>query len=71
MPQPQRTIGGACRNSSCHCLAQSGRRDWGVIRSNGKVVYRQLQAAVAKSGVPRAIVSDNGSDLHRGLALFS
>jgi hypothetical protein len=42
-----------------------------VPKSNGKVVYRQLQAAVAKSGVPRAIVSDNGPDLHRGIALFS
>jgi hypothetical protein len=41
-----------------------------VTESNGKVVYRQLQAAVAKTGVPRVIVSDNGSDLHRGIDLF-
>ena len=41
-----------------------------VTESNGKVVYRQLKAAVAKSGVPRAITSDNGPDLHRGIALF-
>jgi hypothetical protein len=41
-----------------------------VTESNGKVVYRQLKAAVAKTGVPRAIVSDNGPDLHRGIALF-
>lgn len=41
-----------------------------VTESNGKVVYRQLQAAAAKTGVPRAIVSDSGSDLHRGIDLF-
>ena len=35
-----------------------------VTESNGKVVYRQLQAAAAKTGVPRAIVSDGGPDLH-------
>jgi hypothetical protein len=41
-----------------------------VTESNGKVVYRQLRAAVAKTGVPRAITSDGGSDLHRGIELF-
>lgn len=41
-----------------------------VTESNGKVVCRQLKAAVAKTGVPRAIVSDDGPDLHRGIALF-
>jgi hypothetical protein len=41
-----------------------------VTESNGKVVYKQLQAATAKTGVPRAIISDNGSDLHRGIDLF-
>jgi hypothetical protein len=41
-----------------------------VTESNGKVVYRQLKAAVAKTGVPRAITSDDGPDLHRGIALF-
>jgi hypothetical protein len=41
-----------------------------VTESNGKVVYRQLKAAVAKTGVPRAIISDKGSDLHRGIELF-
>jgi hypothetical protein len=41
-----------------------------VTKSNGKVVYRQLKAAAAKTGVPRAIVSDAGSDLHRGIELF-
>lgn len=41
-----------------------------VTESNGKVVYRQLQAAVAKTGVPRAIISDGGSDLHNGIERF-
>lgn len=41
-----------------------------VTESNGKVVYRQLKAAAAKTGIPRAIVSDNGSDLHCGIDRF-
>lgn len=41
-----------------------------VRESNGKIVYRQLKAAAAKTGVPRAIVSDGGSDLHSGIDRF-
>jgi hypothetical protein len=41
-----------------------------VSESNGKVVRRQLEAAAAKTGVPRAIISDDGSDLHCGIDLF-
>ena len=41
-----------------------------VTESNGDLVYEQLEAATAKTGVPRAIVSDDGPDLHRGIALF-
>lgn len=41
-----------------------------VTESNGKVVYRQLEAATAKTGVPRAITSDAGSDLHCGIKRF-
>ncbi len=41
-----------------------------VTESNGKVVYRQLQAAAARTGVPRAIVSDGGHDLHAGVDRF-
>lgn len=41
-----------------------------VTQSTGQVVYRQLEAATAKTGVPRAIISDDGRDLHRGIALF-
>ena len=41
-----------------------------VTESNGNVVYQQLEAAAAKTGVPRAIVSDGGSDLHCGIDQF-
>ena len=41
-----------------------------VTQSNGKVVYRQMQAATSKTGVPRAIISDGGPDLHCGIDLF-
>jgi len=41
-----------------------------VTESNGQVVYRQLKAASAKTGLPRAIISDGGSDLHAGVEQF-
>jgi hypothetical protein len=41
-----------------------------VTESNGNVVYRQLKEAAAKTGVPRAIVSDGGGDLHAGIEQF-
>jgi hypothetical protein len=41
-----------------------------VTESNGKVVYRQLKAAAAKTGVPRTIVSNHGGDLHAGIEQF-
>ena len=41
-----------------------------VKKSNGEVVYQQLEQAVAKTGVPRAIISDHGTDLKAGIAKF-
>lgn len=41
-----------------------------VTESTGEVVYRQLEAATAKTGVPRAIISDDGRDLHKGINQF-
>lgn len=41
-----------------------------VRESNGDVVYKQLEKAVAKTGVPRAIVGDHGSDLKKGIEQF-
>jgi hypothetical protein len=41
-----------------------------VTTSTGEVVYQQLEAATAKTGVPRAIISDDGRDLHKGIHQF-
>jgi hypothetical protein len=38
-----------------------------VTTSNGDVVYRQLEATCQRTGVPRQIVADAGSDLKRGI----
>jgi hypothetical protein len=43
---------------------------WPVRTSTGEIVAGQLETAVARTGLPRLIVSDDGRDLHRGLALF-
>jgi len=41
-----------------------------VERSTGKVVWQQLEQTALKTGVPRAIVSDYGSDLKLGVEKF-
>jgi len=41
-----------------------------VQTSTGEVVYQQLTAAIAHTGVPREILSDGGSDLQGGIAQF-
>jgi hypothetical protein len=41
-----------------------------VQTSTGAVVYQQLTDAVTHTGVPREILSDGGSDLQAGIALF-
>ena len=38
-----------------------------VTVSDKEVVYRQLEANVAKTGVPRAIIADHGGDLAGGV----
>ena len=43
---------------------------WPVRTSTGEVVDEQLQSAIARTGLPRLVISDDGRDLHRGLALF-
>jgi hypothetical protein len=43
---------------------------WPVRTSTGEIVARQLEAAVARTGLPRLIISDGGRDLHCGLTLF-
>jgi hypothetical protein len=41
-----------------------------VTVSDKEVVYRQLEANVKKSGVPRAIIDDHGGDVAGGVELF-
>jgi len=41
-----------------------------VPQSNGEIVYQQLEAARKQTGVPREILSDQGSDLHKGIRQF-
>jgi len=41
-----------------------------VQESNGAVVEQQLEQLVAVTGVPRQIVSDQGTDLHNGIGAF-
>ena len=41
-----------------------------VETSTGEVVWKQLENIATKTGVPRAIVSDAGSDLKSGIAQF-
>ena len=38
--------------------------------STGEIVDGQLESAIARTKLPRLIISDHGRDLHRGLALF-
>lgn len=39
-------------------------------KSSGQQVREQLEAAARKTGLPRAVVSDEGTDLKRGMELF-
>ena len=39
-------------------------------RSTGEVVFQQLEETIEKTGVPRAIVADQGSDLKSGIDQF-
>ena len=56
-----------------HCLSHEDVEPLTLLpvkQSNGDIVYQQLQETVAKTGVPRQIVSDQGSDLHAGIEAF-
>ncbi len=41
-----------------------------VAQSNGDVVYQQLEETVSKTGVPKQIISDHGSDVKSGIERF-
>jgi hypothetical protein len=56
-----------------HCLRHQDVEPIALIpveKSNGQVVYQQLEAQVEKTGVPREIVSDHGTDLKAGIEQF-
>jgi hypothetical protein len=42
-----------------------------VCESTGEIVAQQFRQAAQRGGIPRAIVSDDGRDLHRGLAVYN
>lgn len=39
-------------------------------KSNSELVHRELESLVEKTGIPRRILDDHGSDLHGGVKLF-
>ncbi|WP_300458573.1 hypothetical protein [Desulfobacula sp.] len=41
-----------------------------VTKSNGDVVYEQLQETISKTGVPKQIISDHGTDVKSGIERF-
>jgi hypothetical protein len=41
-----------------------------VIKSNGDIVYEQLKIAKKKTGIPREIIADHGSDIKVGIEKF-
>ncbi|MCP3944859.1 MAG: hypothetical protein GY710_25730 [Desulfobacteraceae bacterium] len=41
-----------------------------VTRSNGEIVYEQLIETIEKTGVPKEIISDHGSDIKSGVEKF-
>jgi hypothetical protein len=41
-----------------------------VTSSNGEVVFQQLEETIEKTGLPRAIVADHGSDIKSGIESF-
>jgi mannitol/fructose-specific phosphotransferase system IIA component len=41
-----------------------------VTKSNGEIVYEQLEIAKEKTGIPREIISDHGSDIKLGIEKF-
>ena len=41
-----------------------------VKQSNGEIVYQQLEEAIEKTGVPREIIADHGSDVKSGIDKF-
>jgi hypothetical protein len=52
------------------CLSQEDAEPialFPVKQSNGEVVFQQLEDTIPKTGVPREIIGDQGSDLKSGI----
>ncbi len=41
-----------------------------VTKSNGEIVYKQLEDTIAKTGIPKQIISDHGTDVKSGIERF-
>lgn len=41
-----------------------------ITQSNGEVVYQQLKDTISKTGVPKQIISDHGTDVKSGIERF-
>ncbi len=41
-----------------------------VTKSNGDIVYQQLEETISKTGIPKQIISDHGSDVKSGVERF-
>ena len=41
-----------------------------VTKSSGKIIHAQLERATKKTGIPREIIADHGSDLKSGITMF-
>jgi hypothetical protein len=55
------------------CLSHSNVEPLAILpvkHSNQDIVYQQLEATLEKTGVPREIISDHGSDLKSGVERF-
>ena len=56
-----------------HCLSHQDIEPIALLpvtQSNGQIVLQQLSECVSKTGVPRLIVADHGSDLRSGILQF-
>jgi hypothetical protein len=62
LPSPNRTL----RLSDCRLLALIP-----IENSNGEIVAKQLEQTAERTGIPRQIVSDHGSDVKKGSELFA
>ncbi len=41
-----------------------------VTKSSGEIIHAQLERATEKTGIPREIIADHGSDLKSGIIMF-